>query len=276
MAIVGYARVSSVGQKLDVQLEKLKQYGCDKIFEEKASGTTQNRVQLKRCLDYLREGDSLVITKLDRLARSTFHLTQIANQLEEKSVDFVVLDQQIDTSIPTGKLLFNMLASIAEFETEIRKERQLEGIEKAKSKGVKFGAKKKLTEEEVEQMTQERVAGVLVKDLAKKYGISVPSVYRLIGGEMDLQRALNSVGKTCFVKYYEEFASDKPVEDIVEILLNQEGYAETASRTRVNNARKIIRQGLSNQALELVVSSNHSLVTQDVKEKASSLLKRGL
>jgi len=273
MAVVGYARVSSVGQKLDVQLEKLKQYGCDKIFEEKVSGTTANRVQLHRCLEYLREGDSLVITKLDRLARSTFHLTQIANQLEEKSVDFVVLDQQIDTSTPTGKLLFNMLASIAEFETEIRKERQLEGIEKAKSKGVKFGAKKKLTEQEIEQMTQEREAGVLVKDLAKKYGISIPSVYRLIGGEMDLQRALNSVGKTCFVKYYEEFASDKPVEDIVEILLNKEGYAETASRTRVNNARKIIRQGLSNQALDLVINSNHSLVTEEVK-KIATLIKR--
>ncbi|HEY9017214.1 recombinase family protein [Thiomicrospira sp.] len=272
MAIVGYARVSSVGQKLDVQLEKLKTYGCEKIFEEKVSGTTANRVQLHRCLEYLREGDSLVITKLDRLARSTFHLTQISNLLEEKSVDFVVLDQQIDTSTPTGKLLFNMLASIAEFETEIRKERQLEGIEKAKSKGVKFGAKKKLTEQEIEQMTQEREAGVLVKDLAKKYGISIPSVYRLIGGEMDLQRALNSVGKTCFVKYYEEFASDKPVEDIVEILLNKEGYAETASRTRVNNARKIIRQGLSAEALGTVISSNHALVAEEIKQKAIRVL----
>jgi DNA invertase Pin-like site-specific DNA recombinase len=273
MAIVGYARVSSVGQKLDIQIEKLQGYGCEKIFEEKVSGTTANRIQLQQCLDYLREGDSLVITKLDRLARSTFHLTQIANFLEEKKIDFVVLDQKIDTSTPTGKLLFNMLASIAEFETEIRKERQLEGIEKAKFKGVKFGAKKKLTEEEVEQMTQERESGVLVKNLAKKYGISIPSVYRLIGGEMDLHRALNSVGKTCFVKYYKEFASNRPVEDIVELLLNEEGYAETASRTRVNNARKIIRQDLSNQALDLVINSNHSLVTEEIK-KIASLIKR--
>lgn len=271
MAIVGYARVSSVGQKLDVQLEKLKKYGCEKVFEEKVSGTTANRVQLQRCLEYLREGDSLVITKLDRLARSTFHLTQIANQLDEKSVDFVVLDQRIDTSTPTGKLLFNMLASIAEFETEIRKERQLEGIEKAKSKGVKFGAKKKLTENEVELMMQERESGVLVKDIARKYGISIPSVYRLIGGEMDLQRALNSVGKTCFVKYYEEFTSDKPVEDIVELLLNNEGYTETASRTRVNNARRIIRQGLSAEALCLVISSNHALVTEEIKQRARQI-----
>ena len=202
MAIVGYARVSSVGQKLDVQLEKLNQYGCEKIFEEKVSGTTANRIQLQRCLEYLRDGDSLVITKLDRLARSTFHLTQIANQLEDKSVDFVVLDQQIDTTTPTGKLLFNMLASIAEFETEIRKERQLEGIEKAKSKGVKFGAKKKLSRDEVKQMTLARESGVLVKELAKKYGISIPSVYRLIKTEYgmcteDYGRQHNDLNSEC-------------------------------------------------------------------------------
>lgn len=180
MATVGYARVSSVGQKLDIQLEKLKAYGCDKIFKEKVSGTTEHRNQLKQCLEYLREGDSLVITKLDRLARSTFHLTQIASNLEKKRVDFIVLDQNIDTSTPTGKLLFNVLASIAEFETEIRKERQAEGIKKAKSKGVKFGAKRKLTEQEIVEMAAERNTGVLIKDLAKKYGISVPSVYRLL------------------------------------------------------------------------------------------------
>lgn len=121
-------------------------------------------------------------------------------------------------------------------------------------------------------MMQERESGVLVKDLARKYGISIPSVYRLIGGEMDLQRALNSVGKTCFVKYYEEFASDKPLEDIVELLLNNEGYTETASRTRVNNARRIIRQGLSAEALGLVISSNHALVTEEIKQKATKVL----
>jgi DNA invertase Pin-like site-specific DNA recombinase len=180
MAIVGYARVSSVGQNLEIQLEKLNAYGCDKVFKEKISGTTEHRTQLKQCQEYLREGDSLVITKLDRLARSTFHLTKIANKLEKKRVDFIVLDQNIDTSTPTGKLLFHVLASIAEFETEIRKERQLEGIKNAKSKGVKFGAKKKLTDQEVAEMAVERSTGVLIKDLAKKYRISIPSVYRLI------------------------------------------------------------------------------------------------
>ena len=81
MSIVGYARVSSVGQSLDVQLDKLAAYGCDKVYEEKVSGTTANRTQLQAVLDYVRSGDTLVITKLDRLARSTFHLTQIADRL---------------------------------------------------------------------------------------------------------------------------------------------------------------------------------------------------
>jgi DNA invertase Pin-like site-specific DNA recombinase len=180
MPIIGYARVSSIGQNLDVQLEKLGDYGCDKIYKEKVSGTTENRIQLKSCLDFLRNGDTLVITKLDRLARSTFHLTQISKQFEDDGIELVVIDQNIDTSTPTGKLLFNMLASIAEFETEIRKERQLEGIEKAKSKGVKFGAKPKLTGNQVEQMKSDRAGGLLIKDLMAKYNLSKDSVYRLM------------------------------------------------------------------------------------------------
>ena len=156
------------------------EYGCDKIYQEKRSGTTADRQELKAALDYVREGDVLVITKLDRLARSTFHLTQIVDGLKQKGVDFVVLDQQIDTSTPTGKLLFNVLASIAEFETEIRKERQLEGIAKAKSNGVRFGAKSKLTENQIQEMRSKRSSGVLIKNLMSEYGLSKASVYRLL------------------------------------------------------------------------------------------------
>ena len=180
MAIVGYARVSSVGQSLDVQLSKLSEYGCTKVYQEKRSGTTADRPELKACLDYVRDSDVLVITKLDRLARSTLHLTQLADGLSNKGVELVVIDQSIDTSTPTGKLLFNMLASIAEFETELRKERQYEGIAKAKADGVKFGAKAKLTDEEVEQMKSDRESGVLIKDLMNQYNISKASVYRLL------------------------------------------------------------------------------------------------
>ena len=180
MAVVGYARVSTVGQSLDVQLSKLQAFGCDPIFSDKHTGTTADRPSLKECRNYLRKGDSLIITKMDRLARSTFHLTQIAEELKVKGADLVVLDQNIDTTTPTGKLLFNMLASIAEFETEIRRERQLEGIEKAKEKGVQFGRKAKLSDDEVQELREKRADGVLIKDLMVEFGLSKASVYRLL------------------------------------------------------------------------------------------------
>lgn len=181
MARVGYARVSSVDQSLTIQLDKLSTHGCDKIYQEKHSGTTDERPQLKNCLDYVREGDTLIVTKLDRLARSTFHLTQIADRLKVKGVELVVLDQAIDTGTPTGRLLFNMLAVIAEFETEIRKERQKEGITKALQKGVKFGAKPKLSEEDKQTLREDRGAGMAISELMKKYKISKTSVYRFLG-----------------------------------------------------------------------------------------------
>ncbi len=180
MPNVGYARVSTIGQSLEIQLSKLKEFGCDEIFKDKHSGTTADRPNLKQCRKYVRKGDSLVITKLDRLARSTYHLTQIAEELKEKGVDLIVLDQNIDTSTPTGKLLFNMLASIAEFETEIRKERQMEGIAKAKEKGVRFGRKSKLINGQIEEMRRERDRGIKISELMSKYSLSKASVYRLL------------------------------------------------------------------------------------------------
>ena len=180
MAKVGYGRVSSIGQSLQVQQSKLDEFGCAKIYLDKHTGTTADRPKLKEVRSYVRQGDSLVITKLDRLARSTYHLTQIAEELKQKGVDLVVLDQKIDTSTPTGKLLFNVLASIAEFETEIRKERQMEGIAKAKEKGVLFGRKPKLESHEIEQLRRERENGVKISDLMSKYSISKASVYRLL------------------------------------------------------------------------------------------------
>lgn len=184
MAKIGYARVSSTGQSLDVQLEKLTQYGCTEpggeIFQEKHTGTTDNRPELKACLRHLRKGDQFVVTKLDRLARSTLHLTQIADDLQTRGIELVVLDQNIDTSTPTGKLLFNMLASIAEFETALRKERQTDGIAKAREQGVKFGAKAKLTPEQVTELKERRASGTKIKDLMAEYQISKATAYRLL------------------------------------------------------------------------------------------------
>lgn len=175
---VGYARVSSIGQSLEVQLNKLN--GCDKIFKEKVSGQSNKRSELNACLEYVREGDTLVVTRLDRLARSTLHLCQIANELERKKVNLKVIDQNIDTSDATGRLLFNMLGAIAQFETEIRAERQMDGIEKAKNAGIKFGRKKSLKPEQVIELREKRQNNVLIRELMEQYKLSEASVYRYL------------------------------------------------------------------------------------------------
>ncbi len=180
MATVGYARVSSIGQNLDVQLDKLREYGCDEIFEEKRSARTAARPALKECLRYVRRGDVLVITRLDCLARSTLDLHRILEQLQENQVGFVVLDQAIDTTTSAGKLVFGILASVAEFETHLRKERQAEGISRARTEGVRFGPSPKLAGDQVDELRRERAAGVRIRDLMEKYGLSKASVYRLL------------------------------------------------------------------------------------------------
>jgi len=179
MSLIGYARVSSVGQSLDVQLDKLKH--CTKIYQEKESGTGERPSRLDACLEYVREGDTLVVSRLDRLARSTLHLCQIADLLKRKNVVLQVLDQNIDTSDATGRLLFNVLAAIAEFETEIRSERQQDGIRKAKERGVQFGRKKRLSAIQVHELRLRREQGTLIKTLMKDFTLSKASVYRYLG-----------------------------------------------------------------------------------------------
>ena len=178
MPLVGYARVSSVGQSLAVQLSKLKH--CEKLFQEKKSGSTGKRPRLEACLEYVREGDTLVVTRLDRLARSTLHLCEIAAKLKKKKVSLQVLDQSINTRDATGRLLFNMLGAIAQFETEIRAERQMDGIKKAKERGVHFGRKKVLTTKEISRLRRERQRGTLIKTLMKEFSLSKASIYRYL------------------------------------------------------------------------------------------------
>ncbi len=179
MALVGYARVSSVGQSLEVQLDKLKH--CHRIYQEKRSGAASRRPELEACFDYVREGDTLVVTRLDRLARSTLHLCQLAADLEHKRVNLQVLDQSIDTGDATGRLLFNMLGAIAQFETEIRAERQVDGVLKAKARGVRFGRKKRLATHQIAELQNRREQGALIRTLMKDYGLSKASVYRYLG-----------------------------------------------------------------------------------------------
>ncbi len=178
MACVGYARVSSVGQSLTVQLDKL--HHCDKIFQEHASGAGGKRPRLEACLEYVREGDTLVVTRLDRLARSTLHLCQIAAALHRKQVHLQVLDQHIDTGDATGRLLFNMLGAIAQFETELRAERQMDGIRKARERGVPLGRQKRLTPQQIAALQHQRREGALIRTLMHDYTLSKASVYRYL------------------------------------------------------------------------------------------------
>src|SRR5262249_35923718 len=133
---IGYARSSTIDQEagFQAQIKSLKEAGCEKVFAEQVSSLAE-RMQLETALDYAREGDTLVITKLDRLARSVFHLVTNGERLEEKGVALKVLEQAIDTSNCTGRLMFNMLGAIAQFERELMLERQREGIAKAKAEG---------------------------------------------------------------------------------------------------------------------------------------------
>jgi DNA invertase Pin-like site-specific DNA recombinase len=179
MTTVGYARVSSLGQDLTVQLEKL--VGCDKVFKEKRSGVDAGRPALKACLEYLREGDTLLVTKLDRLARSTPDLYRIVSDLAERGIAFKVIDDpSIDTTSRTGKLIMGILALIAEFENDIRRERQQDGINKAKAQGVRFGPKPILTMEVLQKVKELRAEGLTVAEIMRRTKLSKASVYRAL------------------------------------------------------------------------------------------------
>ncbi len=181
MAFVGYARVSTLGQSLDVQRGKLEGAGIDKLFEEKKSGVDANRPALKQCLEYLREGDTMVISRIDRLARSAEDLLRVVRELDGKGVTLKVLDQSIDTRDAAGKAFLGMLAVFAEFETNIRKERQMDGIAKAKAKGTKFGRKPALTHDviaSIRSMREEEEK--TIPEIMAKTGLSKATVYRAL------------------------------------------------------------------------------------------------
>lgn len=182
MSIVGYARVSSSSQNLDLQLEQLSAAGCEKVFAEKVTGTSRNdRQALAECLDWVREGDTLVVTRLDRLARSGRDLHDIIAQLSAKQVGFRCVQQgTVDTTTSMGKLILGILGAVAEFETDIRKERQREGIERAKAAGIYKGRKPTV---DVEQVRYLREKGLGATEIAMTLGIARASVYRALKDE---------------------------------------------------------------------------------------------
>jgi DNA invertase Pin-like site-specific DNA recombinase len=176
--VIGYGRVSSTDQNLEVQTDKLKAAGCTKLFLEKKSGkSTEGRHQLAAALDFVREGDTFVVTRFDRLARSTVDLLSVLEALEEKGVEFKCTDQKIDTSGPMGKFFLTIMGAVAEFELGIRKERQLDGIAKAKAAGVYKGRKRTVNAAEVAKLVDE---GVGPTEIAKRLKIGRASVYRAL------------------------------------------------------------------------------------------------
>ncbi|MGL6303081.1 recombinase family protein [Aeromonas caviae] len=177
MALVGYARVSTVGQSLDAQLQALTE--CSKIFQEKVSGAKDDRPQLSLLMDFVREGDVVMVTKLDRLARNTRHLLEISEYLHNKRVALRIVNLGIDTSTPTGKLMLTMIGAIATFERELMLERQAEGIELAKRRGVYKGRKPTamLKGDEVQALAER---GFAKAEIARRTGISVSSVQRIL------------------------------------------------------------------------------------------------
>ncbi len=179
MATIGYARVSTTEQDLTAQLGNLKDAGCDRIYQEKASGVKQDRPELTAMLDYVREGDTVVACKLDRIARSTKHLLDIVDTLEQKKVAFKVLNINLDTSTPTGKLMLTMLGAIATFEREMMLERQREGIELAKNAGA-YKGRKPTAREKAAEVLQLLDTGLTKEATAERLGIGVASVYRIV------------------------------------------------------------------------------------------------
>jgi DNA invertase Pin-like site-specific DNA recombinase len=181
MARIGYARVSTTDQDNAIQVAALRAAGCEVVREEKASGTTmKGRSELATILDFLRTGDVLVVTRVDRLARSIADLQTIVRTIRDKGAALACTEQPIDTGTAAGKAFLDMLGVFAEFETNLRRERQMEGIAKAKAAGVYKGRPAAIDPEEVRGLHR---GGLGASEIAKRLGIGRASVYRLLGAD---------------------------------------------------------------------------------------------
>jgi len=177
---IGYARVSSEGQNLTVQIDALRDFGCEenRIYSEKVSGkSTQGRDELESALSSLREGDEFVVTRIDRCSRSIVDLRRIVERVEGSGAKFVAVEQNIDTTTSEGKCFLSMLGVFAEFETNLRHERQMEGVRKAQAAGKYKGRKATIDVAKVKEL---RDSGQSALSIAKLMGISRASVYRVL------------------------------------------------------------------------------------------------
>lgn len=178
--LIGYARVSTADQNLALQYDALKAAGCERIFEDKVSGSRAERVGLNQAIDMLRKGDTLVVWKLDRLGRSVGKLVETVEKLEKQGIDFKSLTDSIDTSTPSGRFFFHVMASLAQMERELIAERTKAGLEAARLLGRKGGRKRKMSESKLESAKKLLASGIPPKEVAKNLGISVPTLYRWI------------------------------------------------------------------------------------------------
>ena len=178
---IGYARVSTDDQTLNLQLDALAQSGCQLTYQEHASGKKADRQELEACLKALRAEDCLVVWRLDRLGRNLADLVRIVNELEARSVGFESIMENIETTSPAGKLVFHLFAALAEFERNVIRERTLAGLRSARARGRKGGRPKKLTRREDLDMLRAlgKQGNTQVKDIAARFGISRATVYRL-------------------------------------------------------------------------------------------------
>ncbi len=181
---VGYARVSTDTQTHDAQIAALKAAGCGKIFTEVASGAKKARPVLSEVMGYLRPdaGDTLVVYKLDRVARSLPNLIEIMDHLKANGIEFQSVTEAIDTNTPGGRLLFHIVAAIAEFERDLIRERTQAGLKAAKEKGRVGGRPRRMTDDKIVAVRELLASGVVVRDAAAAVGVSVPTLYRWLPG----------------------------------------------------------------------------------------------
>ncbi len=178
--LIGYARVSTGDQSLDLQLDALNQAGCERVFTDKASGAKKNRLGLTEALSHLREGDVLAIWKLDRLGRTVKGLVDFVGELAEREVQFRSLTDGIDTTTPTGRFFFHVMASLAQMERELIAERTKAGLDAARKRGRLVGRKRSMTPSKIESAKQLLSTGMLPREVAQNLGVSVPTLYRWV------------------------------------------------------------------------------------------------
>ncbi|MEA2017925.1 MAG: recombinase family protein [Campylobacterota bacterium] len=178
--LIGYARVSTIDQNLLLQKDALLKAGCERIYEDEISGTKDNRPGLNKALEMLRENDTLVVWKLDRLGRSVKSLIELVADLNSKNIHFKSLTDSIDTSTPSGRFFFHVMASLAQMERELIAERTRAGLDAAKQLGRVGGRKRKMTDSKLASAKKLLEAGALPKDVASDLGLSLATLYRWI------------------------------------------------------------------------------------------------